>query len=59
MIADIIIVLLLAVAVFFALRKIVRDRRAGIGSCGEKCSECIGDCHFDPDRVPERFKLKK
>lgn len=59
MIADILIVLLLAVAVFFALRKIIKDRKAGIGSCGENCSECLGDCHFDPDKVPERFKLKK
>ena len=35
MIADILIVLLLAVAVFFALRKTIKDRKAGIGSCGE------------------------
>lgn len=59
MIADIIIVLLLAVAVYFALRKVIKDRKAGIGSCGERCSDCLSGCNCDMSKVPERFRLKK
>lgn len=59
MTADILIIALLAAAVFFAVRKIIKDRKAGIGSCGENCSECIGTCKMDYDKIPDRFKLKK
>jgi hypothetical protein len=38
--ATVIIVLVLLLLVFLAIRKIVRDRKAGIGPCGQKCSEC-------------------
>ena len=36
------IITLLAVAflVFLAIRRIVLDKKAGIGPCGQKCAEC-------------------
>ncbi|MBR7072927.1 MAG: FeoB-associated Cys-rich membrane protein [Eubacterium sp.] len=30
----------LVLVVFLAIRKIVKDKKKGIGSCGCKCSEC-------------------
>ena len=44
------IVALLAVVllVFLAVRRMVKDKKAGIGACGQKCSHCpkmqSGDC---------------
>ena len=40
---DIVLLAILAVAVFFALRRIVLDRRAG-RSCGGNCAGCQLDC---------------
>ena len=37
---TIITVLVLALLIFLAIRKIVKDRKAGIGPCGGKCAEC-------------------
>lgn len=37
---TIVIIALIALAVFFAIRKIVKDKKAGIGSCGCKCADC-------------------
>ena len=34
--------------VFLAIRRIVKDKKAGIGPCGQKCSHCAkmknGEC---------------
>ena len=37
---TIVITLMLALAVFLIIRGMVRDRRAGKGSCGNACSHC-------------------
>ncbi len=34
----------LGLAIFFAIRKMVKDKRSGIGACGCKCSECPHAC---------------
>ena len=39
-IATIIIVTAIIALVILAIRKIVKDRKSGIGPCGQKCSEC-------------------
>ena len=39
-IATIIIVIAIITLVVLAIRKIVKDRKSGIGPCGQKCSEC-------------------
>lgn len=47
------IIALLAVMllVFLAVRKMVKDRKAGIGPCGQKCSHCPNahKCHQQTD----------
>ena len=37
----------LALAVFLAVRKIVKDKKEGIGACGQKCANCphAAHCH--------------
>ena len=37
---TIVTLLVLALIVFFAARKIVRDKKNGIGACGCKCANC-------------------
>ena len=32
--------LVVALLVFLAVRRMVLDKKAGIGACGQKCSEC-------------------
>lgn len=39
---TIIVSILLAAALFFAMRKIYKDKKAGRSSCGYKCSGCPG-----------------
>ncbi len=43
------IVAALAVAflVFLAVRRMVLDKRAGIGACGQKCAHCANACHCE------------
>ncbi len=45
-----VILIILALCVFLAIRKIVRDRKAGIGPCGQKCENCPkmqgGECDY-------------
>ena len=38
---------LVAVAVFFAARSLIKDKKAGKSSCGCNCSHCAlaGKCH--------------
>ena len=38
--ATVILIAVIAFLVFLALRKIIRDRKSGIGPCGQKCSDC-------------------
>ena len=33
-------VIIIALCVFLAVRKMVKDKKAGIGPCGQRCSEC-------------------
>ena len=51
------IVASLAVAffVFLAIRRMVLDKKAGIGACGQKCSECakMGHCESQIDEEPK------
>ena len=44
---TIVTVLVLAFFVFLAIRKIVKDKKAGIGPCGQKCANCphASSCH--------------
>ena len=43
-IVTIIVWLLLAAVVFLAIRKIVKDKKSGIGPCGQKCASCPHSC---------------
>lgn len=38
--------LVVAFIVFLAIRRMVLDKKAGIGACGQKCSQCakMGNC---------------
>ena len=42
--ATIIIAILLAVCIFLAIRRIIKNKKSGIGPCGQKCSECTMNC---------------
>lgn len=54
---TIVVSLILAVIVVLDIRKIIRDRRKGIKSCGMNCPGCTGSC--SNIEIPERFKAKK
>ena len=40
MAANIIVGTVLAVLILLAVRKVVKDRKKGVGSCGMNCSSC-------------------
>ena len=44
---NILVIALVAVAVFFAARSLIKDKKAGKSSCGCSCSHCAlaGKCH--------------
>ena len=44
---NIIVIALVGVAVFFAARSLIKDKKAGKSSCGCNCSHCAmaGKCH--------------
>lgn len=44
---TLIVGLLVLIAVVLAVRKIIRDRKNGVGACGGNCSSCQA-CHFHP-----------
>ena len=46
-IGTIIVCLCLAVVIFFIIKKMVKDKKAGKSSCGCNCSACAmhGECH--------------
>lgn len=43
--ATIIICIVIIIAVIFAIRKIVKNKKSGIGPCGQKCCECNINCN--------------
>ena len=43
-IITIITILVIALAVFLAIRKLVKDKKKGIGACGCKCANCPYSC---------------
>ena len=45
--ANIIVIAVVALAVFIAVRSLVKDKKAGKSSCGCNCSNCAlaGKCH--------------
>ena len=44
---NILVIALVAVAVFFAARSLIKDKKAGKSSCGCNCAHCAmaGKCH--------------
>ncbi len=44
-IGTIIVGVILAAVVVLVIRKMVKDKKAGKGSCGCNCAECKGHCH--------------
>jgi len=44
---TIVVLAILALIVFLAIRKIVKDKKEGIGACGQKCANCphSAQCH--------------
>lgn len=46
---TIITLIVLAFVVFLAIRKLVKDKKEGIGACGQKCSNCphSANCHHN------------
>lgn len=50
-IGNIVVVLILSVNVILSVKKIVRDRKKGVNSCGMNCRGCTGNCIYrdNPD----------
>lgn len=44
---NILVIALVATAIFFAARSLIKDKKAGKSSCGCNCSHCAmaGKCH--------------
>ena len=42
--STIVVCVILLVLIFLAIRKLVKDKKKGIGSCGHDCSKCHGGC---------------
>lgn len=44
---NILVIALVTVAIFFAARSLIKDKKAGKSSCGCNCSHCAmaGKCH--------------
>ncbi len=43
-IATVIVLAVLALAVALAIGKMVKDRKNGIGPCGQRCEDCAREC---------------
>jgi hypothetical protein len=41
---NILVLFIVAVLLILAIVKIVKDRKAGIMACGQKCEHCHGNC---------------
>ena len=37
---TVITVIVLGLCIFLAIRKIVKDKKEGVGPCGQKCANC-------------------
>ncbi len=48
-----------AVLVFFAVRRMVLDKKAGIGACGQKCSKCAMAGHCETQDPPAQPQVKE
>ena len=46
--ANIIVIAVIALVVFFIIRSMVMDKRAGRSSCGGNCGSCAGCCACHP-----------
>ena len=44
---TILVLLILALVVFLIIRKLIKDKKAGVGACGCKCASCphSAQCH--------------
>ncbi|MBR2590042.1 MAG: FeoB-associated Cys-rich membrane protein [Clostridia bacterium] len=44
---TILVLLILALVVFLIIRKLIKDKKAGVGACGCKCAGCphAANCH--------------
>ncbi len=51
---SIVVLLVVALIVFLAIRRMVLDKKAGIGACGQKCSQCskMGHCESEATVKP-------
>jgi len=45
--------LVVAFIVFLAIRRMVLDKKAGIGACGQKCSQCAKMGHCEEAKAVE------
>jgi len=55
--ANIIVVLIIAAIVTLDIIYMIRQKKKGIGACGNVCANCAHHC--DSVQVDERFLLKK
>ncbi|MBE6719277.1 MAG: FeoB-associated Cys-rich membrane protein [Ruminococcaceae bacterium] len=46
---TIVALLAVAVLVFLAIWRMAKDKKAGIGPCGQKCSQCANAGHCSSD----------
>ena len=46
--------LAVALLVFLAVRRMVLDKKAGIGACGQKCSQCAMRGHCEEEAPAEK-----
>lgn len=51
---TIVAALAVVIVIFFAVRKMVKDKKAGIGTCGQKCANCCKMCRKGANRE-DRF----
>ena len=50
---TIVALLVVAFFVFLAIRRMVLDKKAGIGACGQKCSQCAKMGHCEAATQPQ------
>lgn len=52
-IGSIAALIVVALFVFLAIRRLVLDKKAGIGACGQKCSQCAKMGHCEQEKAQE------
>ncbi len=50
-IVTVLTILVIALVVFLSIRKIVKDRKNGIGACGQKCANCPYSATCNHDKI--------